>query len=336
MAGKNKLRLWLLTDGAPGHWSQSQGIADALAQRGDIDIEVFRVELKVCSSFWKRLGRLCLPWIRDPDFWLPRVYQIAPPSAPPDLIISSGANTLLANALLARRENVPNAYSGTLKGYDAAAYSVVFTVVSLGVSNNCVLPLPPVPAAIFNVPAPVVGAEPLLAVLIGGNGAGYRFRAEDWRTMAQWLSELARTRGARLLLTTSRRTGAEAEQLLKAGLPAECLAQAVWWSELPQPAVRDFLSRCTAVVVTEDSLTMVAESIYARREVLTLVPQQAAANDNDGRALTAYAESGLIQRISLADATAGTPVVTTPAKIFPDVPELIRCALQPYLARSPR
>ena len=32
MAGANKLKLWLLTDGAPGHWSQSQGIADALAQ----------------------------------------------------------------------------------------------------------------------------------------------------------------------------------------------------------------------------------------------------------------------------------------------------------------
>lgn len=336
MAGKNKLRLWLLTDGAPGHWSQSQGIADALAQRGDIDIEVFRVELKVCSSFWKRLGRLCLPWIRDPDFWLPRVYQITPPSAPPDLIISSGANTLLANALLARREKAPNAYSGTLKGYDAAAYRVIFSVVSLGVQNNYVLPLPPVPAAIFNVPAQVAGAEPMLAVLIGGDGAGYRFRAEDWCTMAQWLSELARTRGARLLLTTSRRTGAEAEQLLKAGLPAECLAQAVWWSELPQPVVSDFLSRCTAVVVTEDSLTMIAESIYARREVFTLAPQHAAANDNDSRALAAYAESGLIQRIGLAQMTAKIPGVTVAAKTFPDVPALIRSALQPYLPGSLR
>lgn len=329
VAGGNKLNLWLLTDGAPGHWSQSQGIADALAQAHEVDIR--RVPLKVRSSVWKRLGRLCLPWIRDPAFWLARVYGLELPVGQPDLIISSGANTLLANALLARQQQAPNAYSGTLKGYDANAYRVVFTVVGLGVPNNCVLPLPPVPADIFNVPALAGGNEPLVAVLVGGDGAGYEFRDEDWQAMAAWLNELAAERGARLLLTTSRRTGIDAERALKAGLAAELLAQAVWWSEAPQPVVREFLSRASVVVVTEDSLTMVAESIYARRQVFTLMPRSAAPNDNDGRALAAYAQGGLIQRISLAQPRQAMPLGSESVNGFPDVPLLIRSALEPHL-----
>lgn len=332
MAGVNKLNLWLLTDGAPGHWSQSQGIADALAQQNDI--EIWRVTLKVRSSLWKRLGRLCLPWIKSPNYWLTRVYELELPTVRPGMIISSGANTLLANALLARQQQVPNVYSGTLKGYDFGAYQVIFTVVGLGFPNNCVLPLPPVPAEIFNVPAAVVGEEPLVAVLIGGNGAGYEFLADDWRAMAVWLKALAAEHGARLLLTTSRRTGVDAEQWLKAELPADVLAQAVWWSDAPQGVVRDFLSRASMVVVTEDSLTMVAESIYARRQVFTLVPKRAVPNDNDRQALESYAEAGLIQRVRLGASDLAIKVISERALIFPDVPQLIRAALQPYLSRS--
>jgi len=272
-----------------------------------------------------------LPWIRDPAFWLARVYGLELPVGQPDLIISSGANTLLANALLARLQQAPNAYSGSLKGYDAKAYRVIFTVVGLGVPNNCVLPLPPVPANIFNMPALAGDSEPLVAVLVGGDGAGYEFRDEDWLAMAAWLSELATKRGARLLLTTSRRTGIDAEHLLKAGLAANLLAQAVWWSEAPQPVVREFLSRASVIVVTEDSLTMVAESIYARRQVFTLIPLSAAPNDNDGRALAAYAQCGLIQRISLEQPRQAMPVGSESAKGFPDVPLLIRSALEPHL-----
>jgi hypothetical protein len=126
-------------------------------------------------------------------------------------MVSSGANTLLANALLARRTGVPNVYSGTLKGYDPRAYDCVFTVTALGIPSNHVLPLPPVPGELAR-PFPPAGGDRCLAVLIGGDGAGYQYSADaDWRTLGSSLTELARRHDARLLLTTSRRTGAEAE-----------------------------------------------------------------------------------------------------------------------------
>ncbi|MBL8999122.1 MAG: hypothetical protein JNL44_17725, partial [Gemmatimonadetes bacterium] len=50
------LTVWLLSDGAPGHLSQSRGIVDALATRRMVETRT--IELKIRSPFWKRLGRL--------------------------------------------------------------------------------------------------------------------------------------------------------------------------------------------------------------------------------------------------------------------------------------
>ncbi|OPZ02483.1 MAG: hypothetical protein BWZ09_02547 [Alphaproteobacteria bacterium ADurb.BinA305] len=309
------LIVWLLSDGAPGHLSQSRGIVDALATRRAV--QTHTVELQIRSAFWKRLGRMLLPRIRDTEAWLRRIYDTAPPTGQPDLIVSSGANTLLANALLARRHGVPNVYSGTLKGYDPAAFARVFTVVPLGVACNHVLPLPPVPGELARpLPAPPEG-DKRIAVLVGGDGAGYVFKEADWRAFGAGLAALARRDGARLLLTTSRRTGAVAEAWLRESIPAELIADAVWWSQAPRKVMRDFLGAASAIVVTEDSLSMVAESLYSGRPVVSVSPVVAQPNANDGAALQAYAERGLLVRQPLAGlADIAFPDCSTPV---PDV-----------------
>ena len=177
-----QLNVWLLSDGAPGHLSQSRGIVDALATRRMVATHT--IELKIRSPFWKRLGRLLLPRIHDAGAWFERIYGIAPPPGRPDLIVSSGANTLLASALLARPHRVPNVYSGTLKGYDPAAFNCVFSVVPLGMSCNHVLPLPPVPGELARPLPAAPSNEKRIAVLVGGDGAGYVFKDADWRAFA--------------------------------------------------------------------------------------------------------------------------------------------------------
>ena len=337
-AGSNAVRtsaaapiaVWLLSDGAPGHLSQSRGIVDALATRHAV--EVSTIELKVRSTLWKRLGRLALPHIRDAAGWFRRIYGVAPPPGRPALIVSSGANTLLANALLARLHRAPNVYSGTLKGYDPAAFDCVFSVVPLGVACNHVLPLPPVPGELARpLPAPA-GGEPLIAVLVGGDGAGYVFKDEDWQGFAAGLSALARREGARLLLTTSRRTGAAAEPLLREKLPAELLADAVWWSQAPRKVMRDFLAAAQAIVVTEDSLSMVAESLYSGRPVISVAPAVAQPNANDGTALEGYVVRGLLARSAIA----ALPDAVFPPRNapIPDVQAEIAEVVLPLLERS--
>lgn len=306
------LQVWVLSDGAPGHLSQSRGIADALALR--TSVQVTTVELRVRSPFWKRLGRLCLPRIRNPLLWLSRIYEISLPVGAPELIVSSGGNTLLANALLAKECGAVNVYSGTLKGYAAVAYRCVFTVTPQGLCNNHVLPLPPVPGELAR-PLPVSEGERTIAVLIGGDGAGYAYTEADWQCLATSLVQLARRERARLLLTTSRRTGASADAVLRQLIPAELLVDAVWWSDAPRKVVREFLQSASAVVVTEDSLTMVAESIYSGRPVVAVSPPAAAPNANDASALSAYVGRGLLTRCGitdLADAVLPEQMTTVP------------------------
>lgn len=349
---KTVLRVWLLSDGANGHVSQSQGIVDSLAEV--YEIELIHVPLKVVSPFWKRIGRLLLPWIFLPKSLLHTVYKIDLPdnnskSNAPDLIVSSGANTLLASALLAKYYAVANVYSGRLRGYAARCYSVVFTVVpENGLLNNCVLPLPPVPAAIYTVaskptPSTTFGQTvdqkntPLLAVLIGGDGAGCHYKTEDWNFFCDFLQEVCLRQGFKLLITTSRRTGAQAEAILKSNIKPDLIEEAVWWLETPKPVIRNFLSRAVAVVVTEDSLTMVAESIYSRHPVWSCAPANAKLDANDEAALTAYSEAGFIQRIKLGVESTRT-VLNVESSLkplnnaaFPDIPAMIRKAIEPHL-----
>lgn len=322
------VKVWVLSDGAPGHLSQSRGIVDALATR--CDVQVTTITLRVRSSVWKRLGRLFLPVISNQQAWLSRTYDIDVPTGTPQLIVSSGANTLLANALLARQTGAVNVYSGTLKGYAASAYRCVFTVVPLGAGNNHVLPLPPVPGELTRALPFVMTEQRRIAVLVGGNGAGYVYTPEDWRQFARSLTQLAEQHQARLLLTTSRRTGVEAEGLLREHIPVALLADAVWWSDAPRAVVRDFLAASSGVVVTEDSLTMVAESIYSARPVIAVSPPAATPNRNDAAALTAYVERGLLMRCgvgSLADAT-----LDASAPAIPDVQAEIAGVLMPLLS----
>lgn len=322
------VKVWVLSDGAPGHLSQSRGIVDALAAR--CDVQVTTITLRVRSSVWKRLGRLLLPVISNQQVWLSRTYDIDVPAGTPQLIVSSGANTLFANALLARQTGAVNVYSGTLKGYAASAYRCVFTVVPLGAGNNHVLPLPPVPGELTRALPFVMTGVRRIAVLVGGDGAGYVYSPEDWRQFARSLTQLAERHQARLLLTTSRRTGVEAEGLLREHIPLALLADAVWWSDAPRAVVRGFLAASSGVIVTEDSLTMVAESIYSARPVIAVSPSVATPNHNDAAALAAYVERGLLMRCgvgSLADAT-----LDASAPVIPDVQAEIAGVLMPLLS----
>ena len=335
------LRVWILSDGAQGHISQSQGIVDSLAEAYTLEVTI--IPLTVRSRFWKRLGRLLLSWIFVPEHWLHMVYAIKIPNGErPDLIVSSGANTLLANGLLAKQYLAVNVYSGRIRGYPARCYSVIFSVVPEGnVTNNCVLPLPPVPSAIYRT-SPSKATERveqklLLAVLIGGNGAGCVYRENDWRFLADFLTQSCQKQGWKLLLTTSRRTGAEAEAILKKNIPVDYLEDVVWWSEKPRPVISDFLTQANAIVVTEDSLTMIAESIYSRRPVLTCAPQNVSTNANDKAALMSYESAHLIRRMTLDESVIGDinlfsvqTSINNPQQ-FPDIPAMIRAAIHPFL-----
>ncbi len=317
---------WLLSDGAPGHLSQSRGLTDAIARF--MPLRVVVIEVQVRRRLLKSAGRMLLRF-GHVDWLLNAVYRLALPAVRPDLVVSSGGNTLLANALIARHYGVPNLYSGTPKGFDPAWYSRIFTVTPQGGASNVVLPLPPVPGELCaTLPAPAAHAPLLL--LIGGDGGGMQYSADDWCRLATQVNALAAKTGRRWLITTSRRTGVAAEEILARELAPSAIEDAVWWSRMPHKKVmREFLARASAVYVTGDSMTMIAEAIYAARPVHVVMPVQNRQDVQDAQALAGYVRAGFVRVSPIAAMTRDeTPFV---GAAVPDVQALIWNAVRDCL-----
>ncbi len=250
------------------------------------------------------------------------------PLGVPVLILSAGGNTLFANAAIARIYGTSNVFSGTTKGYSHKLVRLIFTVSPLEDStNNVVLDLPP---ANFSAAPELDAAKPFkrpYALLIGGEGAGYHYQTADWQLLAAALGEISQREGVNWLLTTSRRTGEQSENLLRSVVPSECCEQAVWYATKPAKVVKMFLSECEAVFCTEDSLTMVSEAIYAHKPVITLQPEVMQPDSNDARALQKYAELGFIRRLKITELAGFSVSEQEFCQVYPDINAQIRQAV---------
>ena len=98
--------------------------------------------------------------------------------------------------------------------------------------------------------------RPRVAVLIGGNNGVYRFGPEQMRPLADQLAGLART-GVGLMITPSRRTGAQSEGMLRAAL--EGLPAYIWNGEGENPYF-GMLGLADHVIATADSISMITEA----------------------------------------------------------------------------
>jgi hypothetical protein len=99
--------------------------------------------------------------------------------------------------------------------------------------------------------------------------------------------------------------------------------------------VRDFLAAASGVVVTEDSLTMVAESIYSGRPVAAVRPATARPNANDEGALQAATPSAACSSAAASIPCAPCRGLARPAAI-PDVTAEIAAVVLPLLSKAAR
>ncbi|WP_247888611.1 mitochondrial fission ELM1 family protein [Azospirillum brasilense] len=109
--------------------------------------------------------------------------------------------------------------------------------------------------------------HPRVAVLIGGTNGVYALTPTIMGDVAEKLSELARGKGAGLMVTPSRRTGADNEAILRArlnGLPAEV------WDGTGENPYFAYLGLADAVVVTCDSVSMTSEACSTGKPVYVI------------------------------------------------------------------
>jgi hypothetical protein len=107
---------------------------------------------------------------------------------------------------------------------------------------------------------------PYVALMVGGSSGPYVFSRETARRLGQEASALARSLGASLLVTTSARTGSGPMKALKAAIDVPCHFHP-WQPNDPDNPYFGFLGLADTMIVTADSMSMLAEASMTGRPV---------------------------------------------------------------------
>lgn len=311
------MKIWTLDDGIPGHWSMTAGLTRLFRATRPVEETRIRVEWRwgAARQVFQRMERAGL---RVPGALFRAATRFEPmPVGAPDLIVSRGGATLLANAWLARETGARNVFVGTLRKMPERLFSAVILY------QDDRLPAPYFPMPLFPnridqaaLPAAVVafpwsgGGRPageVAAMFLGGDGSGYRYAAEDWRAIARGMAELHARAGVRWCVTSSRRTPAEAEAVFREVLPEGAVAEACWWHAGDRRSCMDaFLGAAGAAFCTEDSMSMLEECVASGRPVVAVRPAVAEANGFFREFLAQRAGARRLRRAA-ADFAAGLP-----------------------------
>jgi mitochondrial fission protein ELM1 len=112
--------------------------------------------------------------------------------------------------------------------------------------------------------------RPYIAVLVGGATNRKPFPVALAADLGRKVAAMARQSGGTVLLTTSRRTGTEAEEALLAEIPARC--SVFRWGDAGENPYRGFLALAGVIVVTGDSVSMCSEACATGKGVFIAAP----------------------------------------------------------------
>lgn len=304
-----ELRVLALSDGRPGHFNQTKGVLRALEFHYNVRIQWCELRLRTGIArpilrAWLKATRSRFPiWpVRcayRSDHW---------PASAPDLIVSAGGNTLPVNAWMARYLNARNLFVGSIRRFDPRGF---WRVLSYEERK----PTPPFLS--WNItPVPLDTDElrvrghqyrqqhrltdvELWALLVGGNGGGYRYERADWERLANVLKWCANQYNIRWLVVTSRRTGSEAELMLREKIGPYTASAVSFFSDDQGRFYKDFLGAADRVFTTEDSHMMLTEAVYSGKPVVSLRPRNARPDESNRMFLDAYVRHGWISRQAL-------------------------------------
>lgn len=275
------LRILTLLINKPGHRHQAEGVAHVMGRMR----EATNVRLEVRPRWFvppplRQLGVNSFRFL-PPAFWLRHLYGIDVARLErPDVIVGSGRPAIAVGLLLKRHFGVPYVYSGLGVGVSTTPEIdlMLISVESWGARPNTALT--PVPCLVepdrLPVPRRLLGIGDLegatLGLLLGGDAHSHRFAEADWDDLAGLVAETRARYGVRWLVSTSRRTG-EAGAGRFARLAEQGIVEHfVDWRRAGSGSLEAFFA-ADALIVTEDSVSMMSEAVAAQRPVIAFRPR---------------------------------------------------------------
>ena len=274
-------RILILSDGKPGHFKQSEAVAEAFRAvttqhgRPGMDYPMNRIEVEYRSSMHRLLffffGFFFHPWAQGRLSWLRFFLKpgcaSALEGAGADFVISSGSSLVPLNLCLARENRAKSAvvmkppFPYNFLHYDLALVPAHDTgrVPTEAVRTALALSSPrPESDELFDLRSELRDPDSVkIAVFLGGPTREYGMRPETIRQLLAILDEVPE---GDYLVTASRRTPPAVNVLLDAAAHPKCQKMVLPFKDGRAGWVPAFLEMAKIVVVTEDSISMISEA----------------------------------------------------------------------------
>ncbi len=291
------MKVAILSDGLDGHINQSIGIAEMLKESVKSSYKVIDVKLKYSlfrglqyiyiKNLSKRLTdrhiEIILSFFKKIDL------------SDYELIISTGGKLSVFNAAVSKKYNKKNIHNGSLRGIPSAYFSVSLALKTKNNNSNIETILPP------NRFSPIKHnrKKNKSLFLIGGNGSGYKYKKEDFFELCQQIKKYSIDSGKIPVIVTSRRTKKSHELLIKDYLKDYRDDKSVWFhSGLGKINLSNVFKLVDEIFVTEDSTSMISESISSGLRVFTIAPKRVKKDKDHLKILYRYERMGFIKRLN--------------------------------------
>jgi len=294
----NPLQIYIITEGKAGHLSQAKGIASLVEgekiihtvnvnlQKGTLE-SLFRTSVALNHKTGKPsndyLWEIAKKHINPSD--IEHIEQ-----NPPNLVISAGTIPSSINVILSKRYRCPNivAMKPSVIPLDAFKLAILplhdvpsnppDNIIAISTSpNECCEELIKNDGEAFASENQIDKNERYWALFLGGESKARQFPSERVCETVKIILEEARSGHYKCLITTSRRTPSDFENLLHrlAENFSDQVAYLQIYSKNPKSTTKGILALSQTVFITEDSVSMVSESLWAHRKTFLIeLPSQ--------------------------------------------------------------
>ncbi|MEW4488666.1 ELM1/GtrOC1 family putative glycosyltransferase [Thalassoglobus sp. JC818] len=287
----SQARIIALHNGKIGNDTHVLAIASLIAEEIHGEVEVVDVKFRAPILAWGLRRALRFQFVerlmQHPRvwnwFWRIAFRGAFPLGRPPKLVCGTLGRGEIPNAVLTRYWKCHSVHIGRPCRVDSGEFSMVITPQGVNPEAGEV-PLPVAPTQVSSKSLDEAGERfrqevelpnRVWAMLVGGDGGGYRWSERDWERLADGINNVAAQFNIQWVLTTSRRTGSRAEAILQSRISPNSIAHAVWYAENPQRIMSAYLGASERVFATEESISMLSEAIVSQRPVYALTPDRA-------------------------------------------------------------
>lgn len=261
-------KILVVSDQKPGHFNQSYGVVAALQRRATFDVS--EISVSRFGLLPRRASEVLLKWHWFPNslhlmlvgFFLRGIRN------KPDIIVSAGGKTLIANVLLARHFGAANIFSGSIRGVDKSSFSAILQIYrEYEDIEPYIVGLKPSPAKLIDRP-PAESEPQQICLLVGGPTAAHKFSSTEFDHLCR---ELVNSR-LNWKIVTSRRTPPGWSRKL-AELEGVNNITIFDFAKTGPLNTSEIMKNCDAAVVTSDSTSMISECIASGLPTVSLTSQ---------------------------------------------------------------